>query len=383
MKKSRQQKSGELSRRTAQPVAPSTDRLLADVREMIEAARQHVAQAVNVGLVALNWHVGKRVGQDILRKQRAEYGKQIVATLSRQLVPEYGRGFSEKGLWHMVQFAERFPDEQIVATLSQQLGWSHFKEILPLDEQLQSDFYAEMCRIERWSVRVLRSKIQGMLFERTAISKKPEEVIRRDLQALREEDRLSPDLVFRDPYILDFLGLKDVYAERDLEQAILRELEAFIQELGTDFAFVARQKRISVDHEDYYLDLLFYHRRLRRLVAIDLKLGRFQAADKGQMELYLRWLQKHESRPDEEPPVGLILCAGKSAEHVRLLRMEAAGIRVAQYMTELPPKELLERKLHDAVRLAREQLARRAELAESPSKPAKPSKTRRRKKKRS
>ena len=183
-----------------------------------------------------------------------------------------------------------------------------------------------------------------MLFERTAISKKPEEVIRHDLEALREEDRLTPDLVFRDPYFLDFLGLTDSHNERDMEQAILRELEAFILELGSDFAFVARQKRIAVDHEDYYLDLLFYHRRLRRLVAIDLKLGRFQAADKGQMELYLRWLQEYEARPDEEPPIGLILCADKSAEHVRLLRLEAAGIRVAQYLTELPPRRVLERK---------------------------------------
>ncbi len=262
----------------------------------------------------------------------------------------------------MIRFAEAFPDEQIVAALSRQLGWTHFREIIPLEDHLQRDFYAEMCRIERWSIRTLHAKIQGMLYERTAISKKPEEVIRRDLDVLREEDRLTPDLVFRDPYVLDFLGLADSYGERDMEQAILRELEAFLLELGSDFAFVARQKRISVDHEDYYLDLLFYHRRLRRLVAIDLKLGRFQAADKGQMELYLRWLQEHETRPDEEPPIGLILCADKSAEHVRLLRLEAAGIRVAQYLTELPPQEVLERKLHDAIRLAREQLARRAEL---------------------
>jgi predicted nuclease of restriction endonuclease-like (RecB) superfamily len=263
------------------------------------------------------------------------------------------------------------------------LSWSHFVELLPIKDPLARDFYAEMCRIERWSVRALRAKIQGMLYERTAISKKPEEVVRRDLDALRKGDRLTPDLVFRDPYVLDFLGLKDSYSERDMEQAILRELEAFLLELGSDFAFVARQKRITVDHEDYYLDLLFYHRRLRRLVAIDLKLGRFQAADKGQMELYLRWLQEHEARPDEESPVGLILCADRSAEHVRLLRLEAAGIRVAQYMTELPPRKVLERKLHDAIRLAREQLARRAELPPLVPRLEPPSKPRQRWKKRS
>ena len=281
----------------------------------------------------------------------------------------------------MVQFVERFPDEQIVATLSRQLGWSHFKEIIPLEDQLKRDFYAEMCRIERWSVRVLRQKIDRMLFERTAISKKLEDVIQCDLKALREEDRLTPDLVFRDPYFLDFLGLTSSHDERDMERAILRELEAFILELGSDFAFVARQKRIAVDHEDYYLDLLFYHRRLRRLVAIDLKLGRFQAADKGQMELYLRWLQEYEARPDEEPPIGLILCADKSAEHVRLLRLEAAGIRVAQYLTELPPRKLLERKLHDAIRLAREQLARQAVSSSDVSRLEPPSKNAKRQKK--
>jgi predicted nuclease of restriction endonuclease-like (RecB) superfamily len=216
-----------------------------------------------------------------------------------------------------------------------------------------------MCRLERWSVRTLRAKIQGMLYERTAISRKPDELARQELDALREEDRLTPDMVFRDPYLLDFLGLADTYSERDLETAILRELERFLLELGTDFTFVARQKRLTVDHEDYYLDLLFYHRRLRRLVAIDLKLGRFQAADKGQMELYLRWLDKYDRPPGEESPLGLVLCAEKATEHIELLRLEESGIRVAEYLTELPPREVLARKLHEAIRTARARLALR------------------------
>src|SRR5208283_4315039 len=211
--------------------------------------------------------------------------------------------------------------------------------------------------IERWNVRTLRRKIDRMLFERTAVAKKPDKLIRADLDALREEDRLTPNLVFRDPLFLDFLGLTGSYSEKDVEAAILRELEAFILELGSDFAFVARQKRISVDNEDYYLDLLFYHRRLRRLVAVDLKLERFQAGDKGQMELYLRWLEKYETRPGEEPPLGLILCADKSEEHVELLQLDKSGIRVAQYLTELPPRELLEKTLHNSIRRARERLA--------------------------
>ena len=214
------------------------------------------------------------------------------------MTEEFGEGFAEKNLRRMVQFGEAFPDEQIVVTLSRQLGWSHFVTIIPLDDDLKRDFYAEMCRIERWSVRTLRQKISGMLFERTALSRKPVELAKQELIKLREEDKLTPDLVFRDPYFLDFLGLKDTYSEKDLETAILRELEAFILELGIGFSFVARQKRMTVDDEDYYLDLLFYHRKLRRLVAIDLKLGKFQAADKGQMELYLRWLEKYDSNAE-------------------------------------------------------------------------------------
>src|SRR6185295_9088562 len=224
---------------------------------------------VNVGLTLLYWQVGDRIQREILREGRAEYGAEIVRSLAAQLEVEFGRGFGEKSLRRMVQFAEAFPDPQIVATLSRQLGWSHFKEILPLTEPLQREFYAEMCSVERWSVRALRSRIGSMLYERTALSKRPAKLIEQDLKALREEDRLTPDLVFRDPYVLDFLRLRDTYSEQDLEGALLREIEAFLLELGTGFAFVERQKRITLDGDDYYLDLLFYHRRLRRLVVID------------------------------------------------------------------------------------------------------------------
>ena len=159
--------------------------------------------------------------------------------------------------------------------------------------------------------------------------------------------------MFRDPYVLDFLGLKDTYAEKDVEAAILREMEAFILELGVGFCFVARQKRMQVDHDDYYLDLLFYHRKLHRLVAIELKIGDFKAADKGQMELYLAWLKRHECEADDEPPLGLILCAGKNEQHVELLEPGKSGIHVASYWTKALPKADLEQKLRDAVRLAR------------------------------
>lgn len=331
--------------------------LLSDLRLLIESAKSHLAQTANAVLVTLYWNIGRRIKTEILGNERAQYGKETVSTLSRQLTAEYGTGFSEKSLWHMIRFVEVFPDEKIVSTLQRELSWSHFKEIIYIDDPLKRDFYTQMCRVERWSTRTLKAKITGMLFERTAISRKPVKLAEQELAALRDENRMTPNLVFRDPYLLHFLGLADTYSERDLEAAILKELERFLLELGTDFSFVSRQKRITVDNEDYYLDLLFYHRGMRRLVAIELKLGKFHAADKGQMELYLRWLDKYEKRRGEENPLGLILCAEKSSEHVELLQLENTGIRVAEYLTELPPRPLLEAKLHEAIHIAQEQIA--------------------------
>jgi predicted nuclease of restriction endonuclease-like (RecB) superfamily len=335
--------------------------LLDDLRSLIRQTREGVAQAVNSALVLLYWQVGQRIRTEILQSRRAAYGEEVVPTLAAQLSQDFGNGFSRPNLFRMVRFAEVFPDHAIVSTLSRQLGWSHFVEMIPLDDNLKRDFYAEMCRVERWSVRTLRQKIGGMLFERTALSRKPAKLAQQELDALREEDKLTPDLVFRDPYLLNFLGLADAYSEKDLETAILRELQQFLLELGDGFAFIDRQKRIVIDGKDFYIDLLFYHRRLRRLVCLELKIGTFEAADKGQMELYLRWLEKYEMQPGEETPIGLILCAGKSAEQVELLQLEKSGIRVASFITDLPPLPLFEKKLHDAVRLARAKLEARPE----------------------
>ena len=320
--------------------------LFADIRQMIEHSRVTVSQTVNAGLTLLYWNIGKRINDEILGNHRAEYGKQTVITLSRQLVHDYGKNFEEKNLRRMMQFSEKFPAYEIVVTLSRQLSWSHFILMIPLKEDLQIEFYAQMCRIENWSVRTLQKKLGSMLFERTAISKKPEELAKLELQALREEDKITPDLVFRDPYILDFLNLKDTYSEKDLEKAILRELERFILELGNGFTFVERQKRMVIDGEDFSLDLLFYHRRLKRLIAIDLKIGKFKAAYKGQMELYLRWLEKYDVQPGEEQPVGLILCAEGNHEQIELLQLDAVNIKVAEYITQYLPPDLLKQKLH-------------------------------------
>ncbi len=326
--------------------------LVSDIRKMIDETRGAVAVAVNAGLTMLYWQIGKRINTEILKGNRAEYGKEILPTVSAKLTPIYGEGFKERNLARMVKFTEYFPDEQIFSTLSRKLSWSHFVEILQVRDGLARDFYAEMCRMERWSVRTLRKKISGMMFERTAIAKEPDTVIKMELASLREEDKLSPDLIFRDPYFLDFLGLKDGYQEKDLESAILRELESFILELGVGFTFVERQKRIIVDGEDFYLDLLFYHRNLRRLVAIELKLEKFKPDHKGQMELYLRWLDKYDRKEGEEQPIGLILCAGKANEQIELLELGKSGIRVAEYMTKLLPKEILAKKFHEAIRIA-------------------------------
>ena len=287
---------------------------------------------------------------------RGEYGQKILATLSAELVREFGKGFSYSALTRMTRFAEQFPDERILATLLQELTWSHFTLLLPLKDPLAREFYAEMCRAERWSVRTLRQKIGGMLFERTALSKNSSEVVRQELATLRD-GQMTPDMVFRDPYLLDFLGLSGAYSEKDLEAAILREMESFLLEMGNGFCFVERQKRMSVGKDDFYLDLLFYHRHLRRLVAIELKLESFQPSHKGQMELYLRWLDKHERAAGEEPPIGLILCASADAEQVELLQLDEASIRVAEYLVELPPVAVLRERLHRAIEHARERTA--------------------------
>ena len=351
-------KKGQMSKK--EPVQPMQKPipLFKEIKELIEQSRQHVALTVNFAMTMLYWQIGKRLNEEVKGKDRSEvYGKEIVSTLWRQLYDEYGSAFSEKNLRRMMQFASIFSDREIVVSLIRQLSWTHMLAIIPIDDPLKRDFYIEMCKLEKWSVRTFRDRINSMLYERTAISKKPEETIIHDLAQMQNEQTMTPDLVFRDPYFLDFLGLSDKYSEKDLESAILSELQNFINEFGTDFAFLARQKRITIDHDEYYIDLLFYHRRLKSLIAIDLKLGKFEASYKGQMELYLRWLEKHEMMEGENLPIGLILCAEKNEEHVELLQLDESNIKVAQYLTKLPDLKLLENKLHQAIERAKNRLA--------------------------
>ena len=344
-------------------VARSSQPLLAELRQLIESAREQTAQAVNAALTTLYWQIGARIRQDILKQKRADYGAEVIATLGEQLSIEFGRGFGPRSLFRMARFAELFPDIEIVTALRSQLGWTHFRRLLDIPDELKRDFYTEMCRLHRWSTRTLDAKIQSALYERTALSKKPDKLIRQELDGLQKSGQLTPDLVFQDPYILDFLGLKDSYSEKDLESALIREIERFLLELGTGFTFVARQKRISIDGDDYYMDLLLYHRRLRRLVVIELKLEDFKPADAGQVELYLKWLDRHEKEPGEDPPLAIILCAGKKRETVEILDLQKSGIHVAEYVTELLPREVLRERFHKALVTARARLARQTKTA--------------------
>ena len=331
-----------------------TQSLIQDLCQIVDQARNYVAATVNHGLTLMYWHIGERINRDVLENQRAEYGKQIVATVARQLQVEYGaKGFDEKNIRRMMQFAQLIPDIQIVAPLARQLSWSHFVIVIPLKDELQREFYLTLAASERWSKRRLRKEIDSMLFERTAISGKPDELVKKELTELRDNKVLSPDLVFKSPCFLGFTGLTGMYSEKNLEDSLVANLGQFMLELGNGFCFVDRQKRMIIDGEDFYLDLLFFHRRLRQLIAIDLKLGKFKAQYKGQMELYLRWLEANEMEPGENSPLGLLLCTEGNEEQIELLQLDKAGIKVAQYLTELPPRDILKRQIQKLLECAK------------------------------
>ena len=325
--------------------------LLSDLVSLVEKTKSNVAVFANSSLTILFWHIGTRIKTQILQDKRAEYGRQIVVTLSRELVERFGRTYEEKNLRRMIQFAEEYTDFEKVVTLSRNLSWSHFLVLIPIKQAELRNFYGKFAIENRWGVRELRKQIEKKLYER---------VEQANIQ-IHSELQITKN-VFKDPYLLDFLELENGYLENDLESAILHKLELFILELGNGFTFVERQKRMIIDGEDHYLDLLFYHRKLKRLVAIELKIDKFKAKYKGQMELYLKWLDRYEKQKEEESPIGLILCAETSREQIELLEMHKDGIMVAEYWTDLPPKEILEAKLHESLIEAREQLERKKTL---------------------
>ena len=330
--------------------------LFNSIRILIDESKKRVATVINSELTSLYWKIGKAIMQNILGNSRAEYGKQVISNLSHQLTSLYGTGWSEKNLWHCLRIAEIISSEEILSSLRRELSWTHLKCLIYIDDSIKRDFYIEMCRLQKWSVRQLQERINSQLFERTALSRNPDELIQLEIDKLRSDNVVTPDFLLKDPYILDFLGLKDHYLEKDLEDAILRELERFLLELGAGFTFIERQKRIQLDNKDYYIDLLLYNRKIKRLVVIELKIGEFEPSYKGQMELYLRYLAKYEQEQGENPPLGIILCTGKATEQIELLELDKSGIHVAEYLTILPPKEILKEKLHRSIMQARQRL---------------------------
>lgn len=325
----------------------TNENLFNELSALIEQSKRQVLAVANSALTLLFWQVGKRINEEILNNERAEYAKAIVSTVAAQLEDKYGRSFTERNVRRMMQFSNDFSDLSIVSPLATQLSWSHFIELFPLKSTEAKLFYAQKSIEEQWGKRELRKQISRKAFERKEIADTHLSKFPSDLQN-----------TFKDPYLLDFLNLKNTYLENDLERAILQELENFILELGKGFAFMERQKRMIIDGEDFYLDLLFYNRKLKRLVAIELKLGKFEASHKGQMELYLKWLNKYEKQEGENEPIGLILCAESNKEQVELLEMHKDGILVAEYWTTLPPKAELEAKIHQLLIEAKERIER-------------------------
>ncbi len=322
--------------------------LLNKLSELIEGAQKQISNKANSALALLFWQIGKYINDFVLDNKRAAYGKQILSTVSTQLKEKYGSNFELRNIRRMRQFAEQFQEVEIVLTVTTQLSWSHIVELLPLKTIQAKLFYTNKIAEENWGVRELRKQKDTKLFERAIVAN----------NQLPTQINETKNL-FKDPYLLDFLKLKDNFLEKNLEEAILVELEEFILELGKGFTFVERQKRMIIDGEDFKLDLLFFHRKLKRLVAIELKIGRFKASYKGQMELYMKWLNKYEKQEGEKEPIGLILCTETSKEQIELLEMHKDGIMVAEYWTDLPPKNVLEEKLQQAVVEAKERIERR------------------------
>jgi predicted nuclease of restriction endonuclease-like (RecB) superfamily len=293
------------------------NRLIGQVSTLIESANTFVHKAINQSMVLLYWQIGKTIQDELLQYDKPEYGKQVMQNLAIKLSEQYGKGYSYRTLYRMTHFYDCVQDQNILTTVLSKLSWSHILEILKIKEPLKQEFYISMCSSENWSVRELSGRIDSMLFERTAISKLPEKTIANDLKQLREKKEMSVNLFVKDPYVLDFLGLKDTFSEYDLELAILVELQQFILEFGNDFAFLARQKRITIDQEDYFID-------------------------------------KYEKQEGENTPIGLLLCSEKSDKMVELFELDKSGIHVATYLTELPPVAVFESKIQQSIALAKQ-----------------------------
>jgi len=333
-------------------LATISNNLFNGINHLIENAQNRVAIFLNSETTLLYWSIGQYINTELKENDRLKYGAKILATLSQELTKKHGKGYTYTALTRMGKVAIAFKKENI-ATVSQQLSWSHLIELAAIENETKRLYYTIVSANQTWAVRKLRDEIDAMAFERSAIAKKPGNEIIAELKKASSGTILNPDLVFKNSYVFNFLGLSNLHTEKELENAIISHLEKFIMELGSDFAFLERQKRISVDAVDYYLDLLFYHRKLNRLVVIDLKIGKFKPKYKAQMELYLRYLQKYEQQKHEEAPIGLLLCSEGNTEHIELLLLDEENIRVAQYLNELPDKQWFIEKMHRAIEISK------------------------------
>ena len=330
------------------------------VGSIIDQSKRTIAVYLNSEVSMTYWKIGKYIAGELDAVGEEKYGSKIVATLSHQLTERFGKGYTRTAIIRMVKVAREYPDEKIAATLSHQLTWSHFVELISISEQAKRLFYQQMSILYHWSVRQLREQEDKMVYERSLIAAKPEDEQVKVLTTVTDGD-ITPDVILKSSYVVDFLGLNRGFSEEELEDAVVEQLEKFIMELGQDFAFLERQKKIPVDSIDYKLDLLFYHRRLHRLLAIDLKLGKFKPEYKGQMELYLKYLKKYEMQPGEEEPIGLLLCSEGNTEHIELLMLDEQNIKVAQYLTVLPEKQWFIDKMNRSIMIARELQGRKEE----------------------
>ena len=321
------------------------------VSAIIENRKSRVQAAVNSEVTLMFWEIGSYINSVILDNKRAEYGKQIVATLSLQLQEKYGSSFQYTNVSRMMKLAERFPNIEIVVPLAQQLSWSHFIALLPLKSDEAFMYYANDAMSRQLGKRELRRQISRKAYERREIA-----------NSQTTETSETPLNAFKYPYLLDILELKENYLEGDLEKAIISRIEAFILEFGRGFTFVERQKRMTMDGDDFTLDLLFYNRVLKRLVAVELKLGKFKPSYMGQMRFYLKWLERYERMEGENSPIGLILCAESSRNQIELMELDKEGIAVAEYWTELPPKKEFGQKINEIYAEAQERLERRKTL---------------------
>ena len=328
-------------------------RITDGVGSIIEQSKRTIAVYLNSEVSMTYWKIGKYIAGELDAIGEDKYGAKIVSTVSRLLTERFGTGYQRANIFRMLRVAREFPDEEIVSTLSRQLTWSHFVELSVISDPTKRLFYQQMSILYHWSVRQLRDQEDKMVYERSLIAAKPEDEQVKVLTTVADGD-ITPDVILKSSYVVDFLGLKREFSEEELEDAVVEQLEKFIMELGQDFAFLERQTKIPVDSIDYKLDLLFYHRRLHRLLAIDLKLGKFRPEYKGQMELYLKYLKKYEMQPGEEDPIGLLLCSEGNTEHIELLMLDEQNIKVAQYLTVLPEKQWFIDKMNRSIAIARE-----------------------------